>query len=313
MTSQTTSVQSDQEIRDQAGYLLAHGESKRAIAMFRDVFERNSKELSFHLWEYRTAIMTARAWDELDALADRLDFSIFDPMRRDRLHDLTQLERRIFLEVCLEACQSPEALAQLSRAVRYVIECNIPGDFVECGVFKGASIVCVIRTLQALSVDDRTIWLYDTFEGMSKPEAIDVFWKQTPEHDGGLKSWEILKRPDGGSNWVRSPIEEVREIVGRTDYPAERCVFVKGLVEDTIPAQAPERICLLRLDTDFYRSTKHELVHLYPRLAPAGVLLLDDYGAYRGAQVATDEYFNEIGARPLLSRIDEHVRMLVKP
>jgi O-methyltransferase len=85
---------------------------------------------------------------------------------------------------------------------------------------------------------------------------------------------------------------------------------VKGKVEDTIPANIPERIALLRLDTDFYRSTRHELEHLYPRLERGGVLIIDDYGAYVGARQATDEYF---ASRPfLLNRIDEHVRCGVK-
>ena len=96
-------------------------------------------------------------------------------------------------------------------------------------------------------------------------------------------------------------------------YPAERIHFVKGLVENTIPQQSPETIALLRLDTDFYRSTKHELVHLYPRLQHGGILIIDDYGALEGARLATDEYLKEHRIPYFPARIDEHVRIGVKP
>jgi hypothetical protein len=69
----------------------------------------------------------------------------------------------------------------------------------------------------------------------------------------------------------------------------------------------------LRLDTDFYRSTHHELVHLYPSLVPGGVLIIDDYGAFQGARKATDEYIRQNNLRLFLSRIDEHVRLAIKP
>jgi hypothetical protein len=85
------------------------------------------------------------------------------------------------------------------------------------------------------------------------------------------------------------------------------------MVENTIPSTMPERIALLRLDTDFYRSTKHELNHLYPRLSRGGVLIIDDYRAYQGSRLATDEYFRENNMKILLSRVDENVRLYVKP
>jgi hypothetical protein len=88
--------------------------------------------------------------------------------------------------------------------------------------------------------------------------------------------------------------------------------LVKGLVENTIPEQAPEKIALLRLDTNFYRSTKHELIHLFPRLQRGGILIIADYGALHGARVATDEYLAENKLAFLTARIDEHVRIGVK-
>jgi hypothetical protein len=84
------------------------------------------------------------------------------------------------------------------------------------------------------------------------------------------------------------------------------------MVEDTLPAEAPEKLAILRLDTDWYSSTKHELETLYPRLAEGGVLIVDDYGHYEGARRAVDEYFAETGQRVLLSRIDYTGRIAVK-
>jgi predicted O-methyltransferase YrrM len=108
------------------------------------------------------------------------------------------------------------------------------------------------------------------------------------------------------------PAAEVRATLLSTRYPAERVHLVEGKVEDTLPAAAPEQIAVLRLDTDWYESTKHELEQLYPRLSPGGVLILDDYGHYEGARRAVEEYFAEHGGRPLLTRVDYTGRVGVK-
>jgi hypothetical protein len=85
------------------------------------------------------------------------------------------------------------------------------------------------------------------------------------------------------------------------------------MVEETVPERAPERIGLLRLDTDWYESTRHELEHLYPRLVPGGVLIVDDYGHYEGARRAVDEYLDASREAVLLNRIDYTGRVAVKP
>jgi hypothetical protein len=97
-----------------------------------------------------------------------------------------------------------------------------------------------------------------------------------------------------------------------TGYPADKLVFVKGRVEDTLPGSAPAAVALLRLDTDWYQSTRHELEHLYPRLAAGGVLVLDDYGSFEGARKAVDEYFAEYDIGPYLHRVDSTGRIAVK-
>ena len=112
---------------------------------------------------------------------------------------------------------------------------------------------------------------------------------------------------------VPAGFDEVRRNLASTGYPSDRLHFIRGRVEDTIPASAPESIALLRLDTDWYESTRHELTHLYPRLVRGGVLIIDDYGHWQGARQATDEYFSVLGSPVLLHRIDYTGRIAVKP
>jgi hypothetical protein len=104
----------------------------------------------------------------------------------------------------------------------------------------------------------------------------------------------------------------VKQNLLSTGYPAERLHFIKGKVEDTIPGTCPDRIALLRLDTDFYESTYHEFVHLYPSLVDQGVLILDDYGTWQGAKEATEQYFKEKGINLLLNKIDKPGRIAIK-
>jgi O-methyltransferase len=96
-------------------------------------------------------------------------------------------------------------------------------------------------------------------------------------------------------------------------YPEEQIHFVEGPVEETVPGSAPAELALLRLDTDWYESTKHELEHLYPRLARGGVLILDDYGYWQGARRAVDEYLAGLDSPLLLNRIDHTARIALKP
>ena len=129
----------------------------------------------------------------------------------------------------------------LYKAVQYVVKNKIPGDFVECGVWRGGSVILIALALAHFGDTDRKIFLYDTFTGMTKPDEQDVDW-----------------------------------------------------------------------DTDWYASTYHELVHLYPIISAGGILIIDDYGWCRGSRQATDKYIKEHKLDLFLSRIDESVRLAVK-
>lgn len=201
---------------------------------------------------------------------------------------------------------SPDRLASLCLAVEYVVANNIPGAFVECGVWKGGSSMAAAWTYSRLQREDVKLFLFDTFAGMSEPGEQDV----------SLRSKKSAKQLLANSSrkaevWAYASLDEVRQNLESTDYPIGNIHFVEGMVEDTIPREAPEQISILRLDTDWYESTWHELKHLFPRLSKNGVLIIDDYGDWAGARKAVDDYFASLGIKPFLSRIDETGRIYV--
>ena len=203
---------------------------------------------------------------------------------------------------------SVERISHLVDSVRYVHSNGIKGSIVECGVWRGGSMMAVARCLMGLNDRSRDLYLFDTFEGMPPPSDEDV------EHSG-RKAAEILAEQDRAEErnvWAYSPFEDVLSNMKKTGYPVDKIHFVQGKVEDTVPEQAPEAIALLRLDTDWYESTKHELEHLYDRISPRGILIIDDYGWWKGSRKAVDEFFASRPFKPLLHRIDESGRSVIK-
>jgi len=210
----------------------------------------------------------------------------------------------IVLRVRKYTMTSAERIYALTRAIRYISTASIPGDIVECGVWRGGSMAAVARTLLQMQTVDRELYLFDTFEGMTHPTPKDVDYEGRTAEE--LLSTEPSFRCDG------APLELVRTVIAETGYPLNKTHFVQGRVEDTIPEFAPNSIALLRLDTDWYASTKHELVHLFPRLSRGGVLIIDDYGHWRGSREACDEYFADMKIPILLNRIDYTGRIAIK-
>jgi hypothetical protein len=202
----------------------------------------------------------------------------------------------------------PDKMYALIQAVRYVTRHRIPGDVVECGVWRGGSMQAVARTLIARGDTGRDLHLFDTYEGMPPPTDRDL------RRSDDRTAEELLAKEarEDSKVWAVATLDDVKDGFSQVPYPPERVHFVKGKVEDTIPQHAPERISILRLDTDWYESTRHELEHLYPRLSPGGVLLLDDYGYWEGAREAVDEFLEESGERLLLMRMASG-RLAVKP
>jgi O-methyltransferase len=222
----------------------------------------------------------------------------------DTLPEMTQ---QVIGKVRPYTMTSDRRLAALCDAVQYVVKRGIPGDIVECGVWKGGSSMAAAECLLRLGSTERHIYMYDTFDGMSEPTEFDK------EIDSGRSAADMMAATDkSDSVWAYSGIDEVKSNLAQVAYPKDQIHLIQGKVEETIPGTIPTQISILRLDTDWYESTAHELKHLYPLLSPGGVLIIDDYGHWDGARRAVDEYFSGTGQAVLLSRVDYTGRMTLK-
>jgi O-methyltransferase len=188
---------------------------------------------------------------------------------------------------------SIERITELYNSLEYLRLNNIDGDIVECGVWKGGNILGIMEYLYHHKIDKK-IWLYDTFEGMTSPEEID----------SDLNNNQASNMMHIPIVLAYSPISEVKQNLEKSKFNKDNLNFVIGDVSVTLldPTNIPKKISLLRLDTDWYKSTKDELYFLYPNLIDNGILIVDDYGHWRGSKQAVDEYFNDKNI--LIERID---------
>ena len=227
---------------------------------------------------------------------------------KDKIIKYKDIDDPFFCNVIMPNCMnnimasgfgSFETIYAAYNNVKYIVENKIPGDIVECGVWRGGITQLAALTMIHLKDTSRKIYLYDTFEGMPKPEDEDLDW----DGNRALDTWRTITLK--GEKWgFGGDINSVNQLMLSTKYPKEKIFITKGKVENTIPNVIPKKISLLRLDTDFYKSTLHELNHLFPILVLGGILVIDDYGYYLGSRKATDEYFKKNKIKMLLSRIN---------
>lgn len=209
--------------------------------------------------------------------------------------------RDIFFATKNFTMTSPERMYAMYKAVEYVQKNSIAGDIVECGVWRGGMMMIAAEVLKKMNQNARALYLYDTYAGMTKPGAED---KTVYDGAEAIPMWK--------KDWCLASFEEVQNNMASTGYPKNKMVFIRGDVLKTIPKHIPKKISILRLDTDWYESTKHELTHLFPRLVNGGVLIIDDYGHWQGARKAVDEYFQKHHSKMFLSRIDYSGRIGIK-
>ena len=191
------------------------------------------------------------------------------------------MNKKKFIDVVKKfSMTSEERISKLFDSLEHIRKNNIDGDFVECGVWKGGNIIGVMEYFHYYQIEDKNIWLYDTFEGMSKPEDVDV----------DLNNVKAQKIIDTISCY--SPLDEVKKNLLESKFNHNKLKIVVGDVNETLLSEQniPTNICVLRLDTDWYSSTKKELEVLYPKLTVNGVLIVDDYGHWKGCKKAVDEY-----------------------
>lgn len=223
--------------------------------------------------------------------------------------EISDADQRVFRYVRDKklSSASDERLFATIMACRYVVERGIVGDFVECGVWRGGNSIIAAGVFQAL-LSNKEVWLFDTFAGMTEPTSVDVNFRG----EAADQKFAKTRRSDH-SEWCYAPLEEVQANFASLGLLGDNVRFVKGDVAKTLaPSQAlPRSISVLRLDTDWYESTRAELEALYPRLSRGGVLIVDDYGHWGGARKAVDEYFCA-SDRPFLQYIDQTARIGVK-
>jgi O-methyltransferase len=204
---------------------------------------------------------------------------------------------------------SREALYGTLLACKHVMDSGVPGDFVECGVWRGGNAM-IAAMMFDLYEEDRKCFLFDTFTGMTAPTADDF-----TNSDHKAAYIEFTKRQKVEHNdWCYASLEDVKNVFEQKPQLSNIIRLVKGDVADTLRRKEnlPTNIAVLRLDTDWYESTKLELEILYPKLEKGGVLIIDDYGHWAGSKKATDEYFSNGPKRPFLQYTNVTVRMAVK-
>ena len=194
----------------------------------------------------------------------------------------------------------------LLQAVKKVIKNKIEGDIVECGVWKGGNLILCQKYLNLQNVNIK-IHGFDNFEGMVKPKEVDADYRNVPASE----MHSLFKKDKNKNSWAYCSLEDINKNINET-VPKHNIKLIKGIVEKTLlePKNLPDKISILRLDTDFYESTKIELEILYPKLVSGGFLIIDDYGHFKGCRKAVDEYFKD--DLPYLHYVDYSCRVIIK-
>lgn len=200
-------------------------------------------------------------------------------------------------------------LCSTLSAAKYICENGIEGEFVECGVWRGGNAIIAAEIFKRFG-SEKKVFLFDTFEGMTQPTEDDRALS-----DGTMAMGQFLASDRGVYNeWCFASQEEVRSAFASRKLLSDSIIFVQGAVEDSLVDEGnlPHKIALLRLDTDWYESTKKELEVLFPLLSIGGCLIIDDYGYWSGSKKATDEYFEKAGRKPLFHVTDSARRIGIK-
>ncbi|MBS1753209.1 MAG: class I SAM-dependent methyltransferase [Bacteroidetes bacterium] len=224
--------------------------------------------------------------------------------------DISERKRKIFEECRPYTLISLERTDAIVSAVDYLCQNNIPGDIVECGVWKGGSVYAAVKTLSLNKSFNRKIYLFDVFDVNA---MFSTNHEIAEDRDyRGITAADALEKGYLQKDNYNYQVDEVKALLKKTGYPMENIIFKIGRVENTLPCDEIENIALLRLDTDWYDSTKHELETLYPKLVKNGVLLIDDYGYWQGCKKAVDEYFSQNNIPMFLHRTDYTGRSAIK-
>ena len=263
------------------------------------------KKIKFQIqrWAMLMGYQITRTNPDISSIAHKEEYEFpveISPEDKDLLRYV--LDNRLSMVSVLGLCAT-------LKAAKYVAENAIDGEFVECGGWRGGNAIIAAEIFRRYGLDKK-VFLFDTFAGMTKPSDEDN------DTDGTFSALDryLLENRDLYNNWCYAPIEEVRSNLLTKGLLSKNVVFVKGPVEETLAVEAniPQKISVLRLDTDWYSSTKLELETLFPMITSGGCLIIDDYGKWSGSRKATDEYFLSLNPKPLLSIVDTNIRIAIK-
>ena len=191
----------------------------------------------------------------------------------------------------------------LIKSLHYINKKKVIGDIVECGIWRGGNLFLAKKIQDKYYKEiKRKLYGFDTFEGMSEPS----------NHDGIRINKIYQNFKNNNEPWAKASLDDVKNFSKKLFSDIDEFNFVKGKVEDTLKDKKnlPDKISLLRLDTDLYESTKIELNILYPLLVEKGILIIDDYGDFPGCRQAVDEYFSDKNV--LMISVDKSCRVIVK-
>lgn len=208
---------------------------------------------------------------------------------------------------------SPARGHALYNAVNHIVDRGLRGNIVESGTWRGGSAMIIALTLAERGETERELYLFDTFSGMPEPEMIDVDYLGNP---ASVLLAEAVEARGESLVWAMADLDQVRENLESTAYPADRIHLIEGDIRKTAAETRTGALALLRLDTNWYSSTASELLTLWPRLVQHGILLIDNYGHWLGARAAVDEFFaGDEPAAPapvLLQPLDYTGRLVVR-
>jgi len=184
------------------------------------------------------------------------------------------------------------------EALLYCNKNKIKGCYVECGVMSGKHPIIACNTVLQNNLDVIDIYMFDTYEGLTRPGQYDYSTTDPVYHmdnEKVIKEWESQQTGENTSKWCYCSLENVKQNVYKTNYPKDKLHFIKGDVMKTLLEEKniPDKISVLRLDTDWYESSKFELEKLYHKVIEGGIVILDDYFHWDGQRRATDEFFQE--------------------
>ena len=220
---------------------------------------------------------------------------------------------RIWEQVKAHTMTSVERGYALYTAVKFITEKNVPGNIVESGVWRGGSSMLIALTLMELNSTNRDLYLFDTYSGMPEPESVDVDLYGNTAKEQLTQSTEPLKQ---SAIWAYAELLDVQKNMQLTKYPENKVHYIEGDVTKSASATETCQLALLRIDTDWYASTKAELQNFWPRINRNGVLIIDDYGHWQGAKLAVDEFFaanEKAGYEPVfLQSIDYTGKLAIK-